>query len=80
MPVKRKNGKYCKCDWCNQLPENHKTYVHTNIYNTPKQHFFCSKSCLDSWVFQDLNRIITNFSNMNKQQYINTQFIYKENE
>ena len=79
MPVKRKNGPYRKCDWCQQLPDNKKTYVHTNITNDPPQHFFCKKSCLESWIFQDNHRIITNFSNMNKLLFINTQFIYKEN-
>lgn len=82
MPVKKKIGPNVKCDWCESHPKgltdkDKKTFVHTNIHNDPPKHFFCTKSCLDSWVFQDNHRIITNFSNMNKQLFIKHGFIYK---
>lgn len=81
MTVKKRRGKYCKCDWCGQLPPwNQKhSYTHTNIYRDPPTLYFCTKACLEAWVFQDSHRKIISFSNMNAHNYLNTQLIYKKN-
>lgn len=79
MPVKKKNGQYVPCDWCGDLPRHtHKyTYTHTNIYNDPPTHSFCTKSCLEDFVFQRERQIITSFTNLNNDLFIYTQFDYK---
>lgn len=79
MPAKKKNGKYTKCYWCGRLPKEHykHTYKHTNIYADPPEKFFCSKKCLDAWVFRENHRIILSFTNLNQQLYLNNSILYK---
>lgn len=79
MPVKRKNGKYVECDWCGEFPrDTHRhTYTHTNIFNDPPVKYFCTKKCLERWVFQTIPEIITSFSNLNESLFIYTKFDYK---
>lgn len=76
MPVKKKNGKYCKCFWCDKFPPRgcKHTYTHININHDPPIKNFCTKKCLDLWVFRENHRKIIGFSNLNEQLFIYTKF------